>query len=80
LLNPVGGCGVKKYDPLWELVGDKVELQGVGEDLDVRCPECHTILHVGPELASGDAVECGLCGAALTIERQAGTALLKPQD
>jgi hypothetical protein len=71
---------VKKYDPLWELVGDKVELQGVGEDLDVRCPECHTILHVGPELASGDAVECGLCGAALTIERQAGTALLKPQD
>jgi hypothetical protein len=65
-----GRTRVNKYDPLWELVGEKVALQGVGEDIDVRCPECHVILHVQPELASGEAVECGLCGAALTIVRE----------
>jgi uncharacterized paraquat-inducible protein A len=61
---------VKKYDPLWEIVDEKIPLEGAEKDVDTRCPECHVILHVAPELATGDEVECGLCGAPLTVNRE----------
>jgi hypothetical protein len=61
---------VKKYDPLWELVDEKIPLKGAEKDVDTRCPECHVILHVSSDIGSGDPVECGLCGAALTVERE----------
>jgi hypothetical protein len=57
----------QKYDPLWELVGQKVPLQGTVVCVDSRCPNCHVIVHVGAELAPGDKVECGLCGEPLRI-------------
>ena len=67
---------MKKYDPLWELVDEKVPLQGAGEDIDSRCPECHVVVHVGSETPTGESVECGLCGAALEVKRENGVAFL----
>ncbi len=57
----------KKYDPLWEIVGEKVPLQGVEPDVDALCPNCHVRLHLGLEAKPGDTMDCGLCGAALTV-------------
>ncbi|GAB4245976.1 MAG: hypothetical protein Kow00122_02910 [Thermoleophilia bacterium] len=57
----------KKYDPLWEIVGEKVPLQGAERDVDALCPICHVRLHLGLEIQAGDAVNCGLCGAALRV-------------
>lgn len=57
----------KKYDPLWELVGEKVPLEGAEPDIDALCPNCHVRVHVGHEAQPGEQVECGLCGAALKI-------------
>jgi len=37
----------KKYDPLWEIVHEKVALQGQELDLDARCPHCNVTLHLG---------------------------------
>lgn len=70
---------MKKYDPLWELVGEKVALQGAEPDVDTRCPECHVILHVGPDLQTGDSVECGLCGSALTLLREGVAVRVEPR-
>ncbi|MCL5736207.1 MAG: hypothetical protein M1274_11570 [Actinobacteria bacterium] len=53
----------KRYDPLWEIVDEKVALQGAEPDLDSYCPNCHVKVHVGPEFKPGDRLECGLCGA-----------------
>ncbi len=57
----------KQYDPLWELVGEKFVLQGIEEDVDALCPNCHVKLHLGREAQIGQAAECGLCGAALQV-------------
>jgi hypothetical protein len=57
----------KKYDPLWELVGLKVPLQGAEPDVDARCPNCHVTVHIGLDAKPGDKVECGLCGEPLVI-------------
>lgn len=57
----------KKYDPLWELVGEKVPLVGAEPDIDSHCPNCHVRVHVGPDVKHGDTVECGLCGAVLEV-------------
>jgi len=58
----------KKYDPMWEILGEEVPLQGVGEDVDARCPVCHVVLHVGDAEAGGEW-ECGLCGSELKLVR-----------
>ena len=62
----------KKYDPLWELVGEKVPLVGAEPDIDAHCPNCHVRVHVGLDAEPGEKVECGLCGAALEIIKTPG--------
>ena len=63
----------KKYDPLWEIVDEKIALQGQDIDLDAACPRCHVSVHVGSGAKSGDRFCCGLCGASFVItERSNG--------
>jgi len=59
---------VKKYDPLWELAGQKRALVGMEEDVDGRCPVCHATLHVEKDTPDRASVECGLCGAELVLK------------
>lgn len=66
---------MKKYDPLWELVGEKRALLGVEEDVDARCPVCHVVLHIGAGAQAGEPRECGLCGAELRISLEGGAHL-----
>lgn len=61
-----------KYDPLWELAGQKVPLHGVEEDIDARCPVCHVMVHLGQAARPGDTVECGLCGESLVVAGETG--------
>ena len=67
----------KKYDPLWELVGEKVPLQGAEPDVDAPCPNCHVTVHLGLDARAGDKVECGLCGEPLVIAGQVGSLALE---
>ncbi len=57
----------KKYDPLWEIVGEKVALQGQELDVDAACPHCHVIVHLGGSAEIGDRFACGLCGGVCTV-------------
>ena len=57
----------KKYDPLWEIVGEQFPLQGVEEDIDALCPNCHVKVHLGLDAQVGQTAECGLCGASLEV-------------
>ena len=57
----------KKYDPLWEIIGEKSALQGQEPDVDAHCPYCHVNLHLGAEPKAGARVACGLCGGVSTI-------------
>jgi len=52
----------KKYDPLWEIVGEKRPLQGQEQDVDLPCPHCNVLVHLGVAVPDGAAYECGLCG------------------
>lgn len=52
----------KRYDPLWEIVGEKVALQGREPDIDVPCPHCNVVVHLGNEAKAGERYVCGLCG------------------
>lgn len=66
----------KKYDPLWELVGEQFPLQGVEQDVDALCPNCHVNVHIGLGATVGQDAECGLCGASLQVARgETGLAL-----
>jgi hypothetical protein len=56
----------KKYDPLWEIVDEKVALQGQEPDVDTLCPHCHVLVHLGGAAESGDQFACGLCGGVAT--------------
>lgn len=68
--------GKKKYDPLWEVVDERVALQGTEPDVDVRCPYCHVMVHVGLGTKAGERYECGLCGGVSQVaEEQEGPAL-----
>ena len=71
----------KKFDPLWEIVGEKVPLQGAVEDVDALCPVCHVRVHIGLGVAPGSRFACGLCGAELEVEESAGVPVLveKPE-
>lgn len=62
----------KKYDPLWEIVDEKITLQGVEPDIDGICPDCGVRVHIGASLRVGEQVECGLCGSLLRIARKEG--------
>jgi hypothetical protein len=54
----------KKYDPLWEVVNEKIGLQGQVVGLDVICPHCHVVVHLDGDAKAGDHFCCGLCGAS----------------
>lgn len=69
-----------KYDPLWELAGQKVPLHGVEEDIDARCPVCHVVVHLGTAARSGDEVECGLCGEPLVVAGETGALTVARPD
>lgn len=68
----------KKYDPLWEIVGEKVALQGAEPDVDSRCPYCHVLVHLGLEAEPGQRYECGLCGGISQLTEERGTCVLEP--
>jgi ribosomal protein S27AE len=66
----------KKYDPLWEIVDEKVALQGAEPDVDAQCPSCHVTVHLGLGAKAGERYECGLCGGVSQVTaEQAGVAL-----
>lgn len=58
----------KMYDPLWEIVGEQLPLQGAVQDIDALCPVCHVKLHIGSTAEQGQRVECGLCSAPLVVD------------
>jgi uncharacterized Zn-binding protein involved in type VI secretion len=57
----------KKYDPLWEIVDEKVALQGQEPDVDAPCPHCHVLVHLGGRARVGDRFACGLCGGHAVV-------------
>ncbi len=70
--------GNKKYDPLWELVGEKVALQGQELGFDVHCPHCNVNLHLEAGLEDGARIVCGLCGGASVVQSLDGGLVLGP--
>lgn len=69
----------KKFDPMWELLGEDIPLQGVEEDVDALCPICHVTLHVGDAEAQSER-ECGLCGSELRVVRDDAGVRLEPGE
>jgi hypothetical protein len=66
----------KKYDPLWEIIDEKVALQGQEPDVDLACPYCGVLLHVGATAVQGQKITCGLCsGSAEVVKSGAGLGL-----
>ena len=61
----------KKFDPLWEIVDEKVALQDQEIDVDLLCPHCHVTLHLGSAAQAGDNVTCGLCGGGSEVVKTA---------
>jgi hypothetical protein len=57
----------KKYDPLWEIVDEKIALQDQEPDVDAPCPHCHVVLHLGLAVQEGQRVNCGLCGGTSEV-------------
>lgn len=70
----------KRYDPLWDLVGEKVALQGQEPDVDVSCPHCHVTVHLGAEATPGERYSCGLCGGVSEVVRDSTGVSLSPVD
>jgi len=70
----------KQYDPLWEIVDEKVPLQGGEPDVDSVCPYCRVRVHIGLALQPGERVECGLCGGLSEIVRNESTISLNPTE
>ena len=68
--------GNKKYDPLWELVGEKVALQGQEPDVDAHCPHCNVNLHLGSSAEDGARIVCGLCGGVSVVSLKGGSVSL----
>lgn len=67
----------KKYDPLWEIVDEKVALQGVEPDIDVRCPRCNVFVHLVLGAKVGERYECGLCGEVSEVAPEQGGLTLR---
>lgn len=57
----------KKHDPLWEVVGEKIALQGREPDVDVPCPHCGVLVHLGTSAKAGERYACGLCGGVSQV-------------
>ena len=60
---------MKKYDPLWEIVDEKVRLQGAVEMRTTECPRCGVTIELTGAQQPGTKFRCGLCGAVCeTVE------------
>ncbi len=70
----------KRYDPLWEIVGEKVALQGEEPYIDVACPHCHVTARLGPAAKVGWRYACGLCGGVLEVMQGPNRLELAPVD
>lgn len=70
----------KRYDPLWEIVDEKVGLQGQGGGVDVNCPRCHVAVHLESEAKAGDRFSCGLCATTFVMADGVGEALVADVD
>ncbi|MCE5253802.1 MAG: hypothetical protein LLG45_06290 [Actinomycetia bacterium] len=68
----------KKYDPLWEIVHEKVALQGQEPDVDTLCPHCHVTVHLGSAARPGESYACGLCGGVSEVVEGVAGPVLKP--
>ncbi|OFW60572.1 MAG: hypothetical protein A2133_11980 [Actinobacteria bacterium RBG_16_64_13] len=68
----------KKFDPLWEIVDEKVALQGAEPDVDVPCPHCNVTVHLGSAVKAGERFACGLCGGVSEVLPASAGAGLKP--
>lgn len=66
----------KRYDPLWEIVDEKVALQGAEPEMDALCPWCNVTLHLGGATV-GKTYECGLCGGASRVIAAEGKVALE---
>ena len=72
--------GKKQFDPLWQIVGEDVALQGGEPDIDTACPHCNVTVHIGADFENGALVECGLCGGVSAVERTGESVKLDPRD
>ena len=70
----------KRYDPLWEIVGEKVGLQGEEVTRDVSCPRCRVALGVPAKTRTGTLLCCGLCGATCKIVSVSGDTKLIAEE
>lgn len=68
----------KKYDPLWEVAGEKVALQGQEPEADVLCPHCNVKVYLSPTARPGDRFACGLCGGISEVVASPGGLSLQP--
>lgn len=68
----------KKYDPLWEIVDEKVALQGQEPDVDAFCPHCHVAVHLGTAAKVGEHYACGLCGGVSEVAEGPAGLVLNP--
>ena len=57
----------KRLDPLWEIVGEKVYLQGMGAPVTASCPQCHVVVELPREPKQGERFRCGLCGTLCEV-------------
>ncbi len=73
-----GDVAKKKFDPLWEIVDEKVALQGQELDVDAHCPYCNVTVHLGSHAGEGQKVSCGLCGGVSEVKLSTGGARLEP--
>ncbi len=60
----------KRFDPLWEIVDEKVSLQGSEGTKTIKCPQCHVTLDLPARVRSGDPFHCGLCGARCELSAE----------
>jgi len=67
-----------KYDPLWEIVDEKIALVGQEPDVDVACPHCHVVVHLGSTAQVGSRYACGLCGGISEVVSRPEGPGLKP--
>jgi predicted RNA-binding Zn-ribbon protein involved in translation (DUF1610 family) len=75
--EPGGVVAKKKHDPLWEIVEEKIALQGQQPDVEVPCPQCHVMVRLGPGAKVGERYACGLCGEVCEVVGEAGGRGLK---
>ena len=68
-MGSLGGVLKKRYDPLWQIVDEKVALQGSECEAPVECPSCHVSLVLSGDIEGGRRFRCGLCGALCEVEQ-----------